>query len=48
MLRALQNRRRKIVKELARIDRQMAKTRERLARIEQRLAALTPGKHQAA
>lgn len=48
MLRALQNRRRKIVKELARIDRQMAKTRERLVRIEQRLAALAPGKRQAA
>ncbi len=48
MLRALQNRRRKIVKELARIDRQMAKARERLARIEQHLATLAPGKHQAA
>jgi hypothetical protein len=48
MLRALQNRRRKIVQELARIDQQMAKTRERLARIEQRLAALAPGKQQAA
>ncbi len=48
MLRALQNRRRKIVKELAQIDRQMAKTRERLARIEQRLVALAPGKCPAA
>jgi hypothetical protein len=48
MLRALQSRRRKIVKELARIDRQMAKTRERIAHIEERLAALARGKRPAA
>jgi hypothetical protein len=48
MLRALQNRRRKIVKELTRIDRHMAKTRERIAQIEERLAALAQAKRPAA
>lgn len=48
MLRDLQNRRRKIVKELAQVGRQMAKARDRIARIEERLAALARTKRQAA